>query len=223
MSENIPVEINLHQQSSYLTLKYSDKAFDLTAEYLRVYSPSAEVMGHRPGQEKLQIGKENVSIQNIVPVGNYAIGIFFENQCIGWGYYQNNITIIPTIGDDGQNPQFPVNEDLVSFYIYDDSEDLILSLQSLEDIPLWYVDTWQNISNLYGCQYNLPIHSDGSCPENCNLDPNLDQNIDILDIMYLIDIILYCNDCEISCGDINNDNQLDLQDIIIILEIVLTD
>ena len=152
-----------------------------------------------------------------------AIGVFFENQCIGWAYYQNSITIIPTIGDDGQSPQFPVNGDSVSFYIYDDSQDLILSLQSLENIPLWDVDTWQNISNLYGCQYNLPIHSDGSCPENCNLDPNLDQNIDILDIMYLIDIILYCNDCEISCGDINNDNQLDLQDIIIILEIVLTD
>ena len=152
-----------------------------------------------------------------------AIGVFFENQCIGWAYYQNSITIIPTIGDDGESPQFPANEDSVSFYIYDDSEDLILNLQSLENIPLWDVDTWQNISNLYGCQYNLPIHSDGSCPENCNLDPNLDQNIDILDIMHLMDIILYCNDCEISCGDINNDNQLDLQDIIIILEIILTD
>jgi len=152
-----------------------------------------------------------------------AIGVFFEDQCIGWAYYQNSITIIPTIGNDGESPQFPTNGDLVSFYIYDDSEDLILSLQSLENIPLWDVDTWQNISNLYGCQYNLPIHSDGSCPENCNLDPNLDQNIDILDIMHLMDIILYCNDCEISCGDINNDNQLDLQDIIIILEIVLTD
>ena len=152
-----------------------------------------------------------------------AIGVFFEDQCIGWAYYQNSITIIPTIGNDGESPQFPTNGDLVSFYIYDDSEDLILSLQSLENIPLWDVDTWQNISNLYGCQYNLPIHSDGSCPENCNLDPNLDQNIDILDIMHLMDIILYCNDCEIFCGDINNDNQLDLQDIIIILEIVLTD
>ena len=119
-----------------------------------------------------------------------AIGVFFEDQCIGGAYYQNSITIIPTIGNDGESPQFPTNGDLLSFYIYDDSEDLILSLQSLENIPLWDVDTWQNISNLYGCQYNLPIHSDGSCPENCNLDPNLDQNIDILDIIFLINIIL---------------------------------
>ena len=75
----IPDEINLHQQSAYLTLKYDEQTFDLTAEYLRVYSPSAEVMGHGPGQEKLQVGKENVSIQNIVPVGNYAIQIIYDD------------------------------------------------------------------------------------------------------------------------------------------------
>ena len=75
MATKIPLEINLHQQSAYLTLKYEEQSFDLAAEYLRVYSPSAEVMGHGPGQEKLQVGKENVSIQNIVPVGNYAIQI----------------------------------------------------------------------------------------------------------------------------------------------------
>ena len=79
MATNIPVEINLHQQSAYLTLKFDDQAFDLAAEYLRVYSPSAEVMGHGPGQEKLQVGKENVSIQNIVPVGNYAIQILYDD------------------------------------------------------------------------------------------------------------------------------------------------
>ena len=79
MAVNVPVEINLHQQSSYLTLKYENESFDLAAEYLRVYSPSAEVMGHGPGQEKLQIGKENVSIQNIVPVGNYAIQIVYDD------------------------------------------------------------------------------------------------------------------------------------------------
>ena len=79
MSTMIPDEINLHQQSAYLTLKYDEQSFDLTAEYLRVYSPSAEVMGHGPGQEKLQVGKENVSIQNIVPVGNYAIQIIYDD------------------------------------------------------------------------------------------------------------------------------------------------
>ena len=52
MATVIPEEINLHQQSAYLTLKYSNQSYDLTAEYLRVHSPSAEVMGHGPGQEK---------------------------------------------------------------------------------------------------------------------------------------------------------------------------
>ena len=82
MATMIPDEINLHQQSAYLTLKYDEQSFDLTAEYLRVYSPSAEVMGHGPGQEKLQVGKENVSIQNIVPVGNYAIQIIYDDAMI---------------------------------------------------------------------------------------------------------------------------------------------
>ena len=79
MTTKIPKEINLHQQSAYLTLKYPEASYDLSAEYLRVYSPSAEVTGHGPGQEKLQIGKENVSIQSIVPVGNYAVQIVYDD------------------------------------------------------------------------------------------------------------------------------------------------
>ena len=150
-----------------------------------------------------------------------AIGIFFEDRCIGWSYYQDGLTIIPTIGNDGQNPGFPINGDQISFYIYDDSEDLILNLQSLYNINPWNVDTWQNISILYGCQYNILIDSNGDCPEGCNIDSNLDQNIDILDIIYLIDIIVNCLECEISCGDANSDNQLDLLDIILILDIII--
>tara|TARA_Y100001970_G_C14217245_1_gene850405 strand:+ start:1716 stop:2345 length:630 start_codon:yes stop_codon:yes gene_type:complete len=152
-----------------------------------------------------------------------AIGIFFEDQCIGWEYYNNGLTIIPAIGDDGQNPQFPNNNDIISFYIYDDSENLILELQTLEEIPLWNVDTWQNISSLYACQYNLTIDENGYCLDGCDIDPNFDQNIDILDILQLVDAILHCSDCEIICGDINNDNQLDVEDVIIILEIILSD
>ena len=79
MATKIPVEINLHQQSAYLTLKYDDQSFDLAAEYLRVYSPSAEVMGHGPGQEKLQINKEDVAIDKLEPVGNYAVRIIFDD------------------------------------------------------------------------------------------------------------------------------------------------
>tara|TARA_Y100001968_G_C19429048_1_gene755986 strand:- start:653 stop:1282 length:630 start_codon:yes stop_codon:yes gene_type:complete len=166
----------------------------------------------------------NIYIDNQEAEDNHsdAIGVFFENQCIGWDYYNSGLTIIPTIGNDGNNPNFPIDGSLVSLYIYDDSEDVILELQSLEEIPLWNVDTWQNISNLYSCQYNIPIDENGICIDNCNIDPNLDQNIDILDIMTLIDIVLYCSNCEIDCGDINNDNQLNLQDIIIILEIILS-
>ena len=55
------------------------RSFDLGCEYLRVHSPSAEVMGHAPGQEVLQTGKESVNIDNIEPVGHYAIKIHFTD------------------------------------------------------------------------------------------------------------------------------------------------
>ena len=150
-----------------------------------------------------------------------AIGIFFNDQCIGWEYYQNNITIIPTIGDDGNNPHFPIDGDSISIYVYDDSEDLILNLQSIESIPTWGLGAWQNITELFSCQYNAPIQENGDCPTSCNLDPNLDQNIDLLDIIYLINFILYCYECEVLCGDIIDDNQIDINDITSILEIIL--
>ena len=105
----------------------------------------------------------------------------------------------------------------------DDSEDIILELQSLEPFPLWNVDTWHNVSEVYACLYDLPIQDNGACPLECDIDPNLDQNIDIFDIIYLIDIILYCTNCEISCGDIIDDGEINIQDVIIILEIILAD
>ncbi len=76
-----PTEINLHRQSRILEIRFEDGShFELPAEYLRVYSPSAEVRGHGPGEGKLQIGKEDVNIDNLVPVGNYAIQIFFDDN-----------------------------------------------------------------------------------------------------------------------------------------------
>lgn len=76
----IPVDIKLHQNSKKLELVYAqDESYELTCEFLRVLSPSAEVRGHGPGQETLQSGKINVSIKNIVPVGNYAIQLFFSD------------------------------------------------------------------------------------------------------------------------------------------------
>lgn len=75
-----PTEIQLHQKSRVLEIRYDDGAhFELPCEYLRVLSPSAEVRGHIPGQEKLQVGKERVNITDIQPVGNYAVKLFFDD------------------------------------------------------------------------------------------------------------------------------------------------
>jgi len=76
-----PTNILLHQKSRILEITFEDGAqFHLPCEYLRVHSPSAEVQGHGPGQEVLQIGKENVNIKNIDPVGNYAILPHFDDD-----------------------------------------------------------------------------------------------------------------------------------------------
>ncbi len=75
-----PVNIVLHQRSRALEIEFDDGArFSLSCEYLRVHSPSAEVQGHGPGQEVLQVGKENVSITRIDPVGSYAVCLHFDD------------------------------------------------------------------------------------------------------------------------------------------------
>ena len=75
-----PTEIKLHQKSRILDITFSDgKTFQFPCEFLRVYSPSAEVSGHGPGQEVLQTGKKMVSIVKIEPVGNYAIQLNFTD------------------------------------------------------------------------------------------------------------------------------------------------
>jgi DUF971 family protein len=79
MSEQ-PTEIKLHQKSRLLEITFSDDiCYKLPFEYLRVYSPSADVSGHGPGQEVLQIGKKNVGITELVPVGSYALQINFDD------------------------------------------------------------------------------------------------------------------------------------------------
>ena len=76
-----PTNINLHQQSRVLELTYEDgTSYKLPCEYLRVYSPSAEVTGHGPGQEILQLNKEEVNITGIEPQGNYAIKLVFDDK-----------------------------------------------------------------------------------------------------------------------------------------------
>ena len=70
----IPTDITLHQKSRVLEIAFSDgKRFELPYEFLRVYSPSAEVRGHGPGQEVLQSGKKDVDILSLEPVGSYAV------------------------------------------------------------------------------------------------------------------------------------------------------
>ena len=74
MSEPAPTEIKLHKDSKILEVTFDDGShFNMSCEYLRVYSPSAEVRGHGPGEETLQVGKEDVNIESIEPVGHYAI------------------------------------------------------------------------------------------------------------------------------------------------------
>ncbi len=75
-----PTEIKLHKQSRVLEVAFDDgKRFELPCEYLRVFSPSAEVQGHGPGQEKLQTGKKFVNIDEIRPMGNYAVNLVFDD------------------------------------------------------------------------------------------------------------------------------------------------
>ncbi len=89
--ERIPTEIKLHQKSRVMEISFSDgRGFRLPYEFLRVYSPSAEVRGHGPGQEVLQTGKRGVEIRSLEPVGSYAVQpVFSDGHSTGiysWDY-----------------------------------------------------------------------------------------------------------------------------------------
>ncbi|WP_415886029.1 gamma-butyrobetaine hydroxylase-like domain-containing protein [Neptuniibacter sp. QD37_6] len=75
----LPTQIKLHKKSRTLELSYEDKTFELSAEYLRVHSPSAEVRGHGIGNGVLQTGKKHVGIKELIPSGNYALKIVFDD------------------------------------------------------------------------------------------------------------------------------------------------
>lgn len=80
MSGPIPTEISYRRETRIMEVIFTTgERFEYSAEYLRVHSPSAEVRGHGPGQEVLQIGKEKVSIDRIEPVGNYAVRLCFDD------------------------------------------------------------------------------------------------------------------------------------------------
>ena len=85
-----PSSINLSKDRKILTIRFKSVDYSLSSEFLRVHSPSAEVLGHGPGQEILQLNKESVAINKIRPVGNYAIAIHYsDNHTTGiysWSY-----------------------------------------------------------------------------------------------------------------------------------------
>ena len=91
VTERVPTEIRLHQKSRIMEIQFSDgRDFRLPYEFLRVYSPSAEVRGHGPGQEVLQTGKRDVEIRALEPVGSYAVQpVFSDGHSTGiysWDY-----------------------------------------------------------------------------------------------------------------------------------------
>lgn len=76
-----PTNISLNQTTRVLEISWpDDEVHELSCEFLRVYSPSAEVRGHGPGQETLQLGKEDVNITAIEPIGNYAVKLVFDDN-----------------------------------------------------------------------------------------------------------------------------------------------
>lgn len=80
MAHHQATNLVLHQRSRTLEVTFDDgTTWNLPCEYLRVYSPSAEVRGHGPGQGTLQVGKEAVNIQDIEAVGNYAVRLVFDD------------------------------------------------------------------------------------------------------------------------------------------------
>ena len=91
MNKHTPTEIKLHQKSHLMEISFADgKRFELSYEFLRVFSPSAEVRGHGPGQEVLQVGKKAIEITAIEPVGSYAVQPRFsdghDSGLYSWDY-----------------------------------------------------------------------------------------------------------------------------------------
>ena len=76
-----PTELRLHKDRKALTVSFDNgERYELSAEYLRVKSPSAEVQGHTPEERKTQAGKINVMILEVIPVGNYAVRLAFDDM-----------------------------------------------------------------------------------------------------------------------------------------------
>ena len=79
MADRVPEQVKLEKASNQLLLAYANESFTLDAEYLRVYSPSAEVRGHGGEQAVLQVGKKHVRLIDLSVVGNYALKLVFDD------------------------------------------------------------------------------------------------------------------------------------------------
>ncbi|MYM63588.1 gamma-butyrobetaine hydroxylase-like domain-containing protein [Pseudomaricurvus sp. HS19] len=90
---NAPRKVTLHKGTAVLELQYEDVSARLPAELLRVYSPSAEVQGHGPGQETLQFGKRDVNIDKLEATGHYGLRIYFSDGhntgLFSWNYLRH--------------------------------------------------------------------------------------------------------------------------------------
>jgi DUF971 family protein len=118
-----PTELTVHQKSRLLDIAFDDgAAFSIPFELLRVYSPSAEVKGHGPGQEVLQVGKREVGITGVEPVGNYGVKpLFTDGHATGiytWDYlyklgneqqalWQDYLRRLHAAGFEGDNGREP--------------------------------------------------------------------------------------------------------------------
>ena len=85
-----PTNIRLSKNKKKLTITFDEVEYPMSSEFLRVYSPSAEVQGHGPGHEVLQLNKQNVKIEKLKPTGNYAIAIHYSDShstgIYSWNY-----------------------------------------------------------------------------------------------------------------------------------------
>ena len=166
----------------------------------------------------------DVNINNTEPEAdtNDVIGCFYEQNCIGWMYYSHGITILVSAGNDSSNQNIPSVGDNVHFKIYDASADTILDLQSFHEIPQWDINSIHTTPNLFACSSGIPLLDDGTCIVDCDIDPNIDGISNILDIIHLTSLIIN-NEAlpQNECGDINQDQNIDILDVLILLNQIL--
>ena len=95
-----PSDIRLSKDKKQLTITFNKVDYTMSSEFLRVYSPSAEVQGHGPGQNVLQLNKENVEIEKLQPTGNYAIAIHYSDGHSSGIYSWNYLNHLATNYDE---------------------------------------------------------------------------------------------------------------------------